>query len=89
MGLIGGLLGQAGGAFLGGALGGSKGAQAGQSIGGTLGNLLPFKKGGRVPGPKGKPRAVLAHGGEVILPLGVAPTKAQKAAIRKRGGKVY
>lgn len=88
MGLIGGLLGQAGGAFLGGALGGKTGAQAGQSIGGTLGNLLPFKKGGKVPGAKGKPRAILAHGGETVLPVGVAPTKAQVKAIKKRGGKM-
>jgi hypothetical protein len=30
----------------------------------------------------------MVHGGEVVLPVGVAPTKAQKAAIRKRGGKI-
>lgn len=88
MGLIGGLLGQGLGALGGGFLGGQKGQQAGQQIGGVLGNLLPFKKGGKVPGPKGKPRVVLAHGGETILPADVKPTKAQVKAIKKRGGKM-
>jgi hypothetical protein len=46
--------------------------------------LLPFKTGGRVPGARGRPRKILAHSGEYILPVGVAPTKAQKAAVARR-----
>ena len=83
MGLIGGLLGQAGGAFIGNAVGGSQGQQAGQQIGGILGNFLPFKKGGRVPGKKGKPVRALVHGGEYVLPAGVKPTKSQRMAVAK------
>jgi hypothetical protein len=47
-------------------------------------NLPPFKKGGRISGKKGKPKAIVAHGGEYILPVGVKPTKAQKAEVAKR-----
>ena len=83
MGLIGGLLGQAGGALVGGKLGGSAGASAGQQIGGILGGFLPFKKGGRVPGKKGKPVKAMVHGGEYVLPASVKPTKAQIAAVNK------
>lgn len=85
MGLFGNLLGQGLGSLAGSLIGHSK---EGQTIGGTLGGFLPFSKGGRVPGPKGKARRAIVHGGEVVLPVGVAATKAQKAAIRRRGGKV-
>ena len=88
MGLFGNLLGQGVGALAGGYFGGDQGRSTGQSVGGQLGNLLPFAKGGRVPGPRGKARKIMAHGGEVVFPVGVSPTKAQKRAIRKRGGKV-
>jgi len=68
-------------------IGGDAGASLGKSIGSAVGTyggaLLPFKKGGRVPGPKGKAKKILAHGGEYVLPVGVAPTKAQKAAVAK------
>lgn len=84
MGLIGGLLGQAGGALIGGKLGGSAGQAAGQQIGGVLGGFLPFKKGGRVPGKVGKPVKAIVHGGEYVLPAGVKPTAAQKKAVAKR-----
>ena len=84
MGIIGNLLGQAGGTFIGGKLGGSQGAQAGGQIGGILGNFLPFKKGGSVPGKKGKPVKAILHGGEYVLPAGVKPTKAQKKAVAKK-----
>ena len=53
-------------------------------IGGAAGSLLPFSCGGVVPGPKGKPRVILAHNQEYILPIGVKPTKAQKSAVEKR-----
>lgn len=56
----------------------------GAAIGGTVGGLLPFRKGGRIPGRRGKARLIVAHNGEFILPLGVAPTKAQKAAVARR-----
>lgn len=74
MGFLGNLLGQGLG-YLGGGLFGDSGT--GSKIGGALGSFLPFKKGGRVPGGKGKPVPTLLHGGEYILPMGVKPTKAQ------------
>jgi hypothetical protein len=93
MGYIGGELGKFGGSALGSAVGsyfgGSKGAELGRNIGGHAGGILggeliPFRTGGRVPGPRGKPRKILAHGQEYILPAGVKPTKAQKKAVAKR-----
>lgn len=83
MGLIGNLLGQAGGSFLGNAIGGDQGGKAGQQIGGILGNFLPFKTGGRVPGKRGKPVKALVHGGEYVLPASVPPTAEQKKAVAK------
>ena len=85
MGFIGSALGNIGGGLLGGLIGHQK---EGSAIGGTLGGFLPFKKGGRVPGARGKPVRAILHSGEVVLPVGVAPTMAQKRAIRKRGGNV-
>lgn len=41
------------------------------AVGGVLGGgarLLGFDDGGVVPGPKGSPRLILAHGGETVLP---------------------
>jgi hypothetical protein len=38
--------------------------------------------------PRGKPVKAVLHGGEVVLPVGVAPTMAQKRAIRRKGGLV-
>lgn len=57
----------------------------GAQVGGSLGSLLPFKKGGRVK----KTGPIYAHKGEFVLPVGVAPTKAQKAKVAKKkaGGK--
>lgn len=91
MGLIGSQIGKIGGSALGGALGGKYGGSTGQKIGselgglagGLAGNFLPFKKGGKVPGPKGKAIKAVVHGGEYVLPAGVKPTKAQKAAVAK------
>jgi hypothetical protein len=97
MGLIGGglgsflgsELGSVGGRMLGGGKTGSRiGKGVGKILGGAAGALLPFKKGGKVPGKKNAPKPIMAHGGETVLPVGVKPTKAQKAAIRKRGGKI-
>ena len=34
----------------------------------AIGGLLGFKKGGRVPGRKGKGRVAVVHGGEVVIP---------------------
>ena len=82
---LGSLLGTAGGATLGGFFGApTLGASLGGLLGGEAGKLIPFKKGGRVKrtGP------ALVHAGEVVLPRGVAPTKAQVKAIKKRGGKM-
>ncbi len=53
----------------------------GSAIGGALGNFLPFKKGGRVPGAKNKPRMAIVHGGEYVLPVGIPPSKAQKKKV--------
>ena len=41
---------------------------AGRLGGGILGAIPGFDTGGIVPGPRGAPRLVLAHGGETILP---------------------
>jgi len=95
---LGGAIGKELGSGLGGLLGGKKGASAGGAIGGELGKiggelapgLLAFKNGGRVPGKKGRPRKAIVHGGEYILPAGVAPTMAQKkkiASLRAKGNK--
>jgi hypothetical protein len=59
-------------------------ASIGSAVGGFAGNLLPFKNGGKIPGVKGKPKIILAHSGEFILPVGVPPTKQQQSAIEKR-----
>lgn len=93
MGFFGATIGRGVGSALGGVLGGAIGEKdAGSKIGGALGGIgggmLPFATGGKVPGKKGKPVRALVHGGETILPVGVKPTKAQKAEIRRRGGKV-
>ena len=88
---IGRVLGGAGGSALGNLIGqGNLGRQIGSILGGAAGSrFIPFKKGGRVPGKRGKPVKAIVHGGEFVLPVGVAPTKAQKMAVarRKRGKK--
>ncbi len=84
MGIIGNVIGQEAGGALGKRFGGRAGSNIGRAIGGVAGNLLPFKTGGRVPGKRGAPKQVLAHGGEYILPVGVKPTKAQRAEVAKR-----
>ena len=43
-----------------------------------------FKNGGRVKRKRGKAKIAQVHAGEYILPVGVAPTKAQKSAVAKR-----
>ena len=63
---------------------GDRGSAVGKSIGESLGDLLPFKKGGRVP----KTGAIMAHKGEFVLPKGVKPTVKQVKAVRKRGGRM-
>jgi hypothetical protein len=59
-------------------------ALIGSTLGGFAGSLLPFKNGGLIPGKKGKPKIILAHSGEYILPNGVNPTKKQISSIEKR-----
>jgi hypothetical protein len=83
MGLAGNLIGGGLGHIAGNYFGGSKGAEAGQQIGSVLGGFLPFKKGGKVPGAKGKPVKAILHGGEFVLPSNVKPTMAQKKAVAK------
>ena len=46
-----------------------------------------FKTGGRVSGKRGKARIAQLHGGEFVLPIGVAPTLSQKKAVAKRKAK--
>jgi hypothetical protein len=86
-----GRLGDVAGGLLGGELGrkfgGERGQKVGEAIGSIAGSYLPFKKGGRVPGKKGRARRAIVHGGEYVLPVGVAPTKAQKKAVAKRHSK--
>lgn len=75
MGVFGSIGGSIGGNILGGAigakLGGKKGRKLGEKYGalagGAGGALLPFEKGGVVPGRRGNPLPILAHSGEVIL----------------------
>ena len=55
----------------------------GSQLGGAIGGLMPFKNGGKIPGKKGKPKLILAHGQEYILPANAKPTKAQKAIVAK------
>lgn len=85
MGLIGGLLGQAGGSLVGNYLGGKTGAGAGQQIGGILGNLLPFEKGGMVK----HTGAAKLHSGEMVVPKKYVKDvpKSLKKKIKKNGGR--
>ena len=57
----------------------------GGAVGVALGGLPGFKNGGRVK----RTGKALIHKGEYILPVGVAPTEAQKAKVAKKkaGGK--
>jgi hypothetical protein len=55
----------------------------GGKLGSFMGNLAPFKTGGKVPGKKGRPKVIMAHGGEYVLPANVKPTKAQKAIVAR------
>ena len=83
-----GMLGSAVGTFAGGKIGkhfaGKTGENIGKVIGGVAGGLLPYKTGGMVKGKRGKPVQIMAHGSEYILPVGVRPTKHQKAQVAKR-----
>ena len=91
MGLFGTMIGSAVGKFAGGALGkhlgggsgGEAGEKIGEAVGGLGGALVPFKTGGRVKGKKGKAMKAIVHGGEYVLPVGVKPTKSQKAEVAK------
>ena len=65
---------------------GKIGSSLGEAAGEAVGSWLGFANGGRVPGKVGAPRKAMVHGGEVVLPVGVKPTAAQKKAIRARGG---
>ena len=54
----------------------------------AAGAIQSLKTGGRVKGnKKGAPKMIKAHAGEYVLPIGVKPTKAQKAAVAKRKAK--
>lgn len=81
MGVIGAGLGGLAGQAIGQKYGGAAGGAAGKMIGTGLGTLFPyFKKGGKVT----KTGAAIVHKGEYVLPVGVKPTKAQKAAVAKK-----
>lgn len=63
---------------------GKRSEAAARNIGGEIGKyaaeaapLLFFETGGVVPGARGKPIKVIAHGGEVVLPLNAKPTAKQ------------
>ena len=85
MGMIGSAVGSFAGSKLGKHFGGKRGEHIGKVIGAAAGGLLPYKCGGVVKGPKkGKPVKIIAHTGEYILPVGVKPTKKQKAQVAKR-----
>jgi len=79
---LGRLLGGEGGKFIGKALGNEDiGRSIGETVGGYGGGLLPFKKGGRIKGVKGRPVPIMAHAGEYVLPSSIKPTKAQIKAV--------
>ena len=61
-----------------------EGSKRGEQIGAGLGELLPFKKGGRIP----RTMPILAHKGEYILPRGVKPTAKQRKQIAKKARKM-
>ena len=85
MGMIGAAIGNFAGGALGAKLGGKGGKKIGSAIGSVAGGFLsPYKTGGTVKGKKGMPVQILAHAGEWVLPVGVKPTKSQKAEITKR-----
>ena len=46
-----------------------------------------FKTGGKISGKRGRPKEIIAHSGEYVLPLGVKPTVAQKKEVAKRKAK--
>ena len=84
MGLLGSTIGSALGSHAGKHFGGHHGQRIGEAVGHVAGSFLPFKKGGRVRAPRGKPVHAIVHGGEYILPIGVSPTMSQKKAVAKR-----
>ena len=85
MGMIGSAIGNFAGGALGAKLGGKGGKKIGSAIGSVAGGFLsPYKNGGRVKGKRGQPVPIMAHGSEFILPVGVKPTKSQKAEVAKR-----
>lgn len=45
--------------------------------------LEPFQTGGKIKGKRGKPKVILAHAGEFVLPLNAKPTKEQKKIVAK------
>ena len=55
----------------------------GQMLGSAIGGLAPFKTGGTVPGKRGRARVILAHSGEIVLPLNCKATKGQRAIIAR------
>jgi len=86
MGMIGSAIGNFAGGALGAKLGGKGGKKIGSAIGSVAGGFLsPYKNGGVIKGSKkGKAIQIIGHVGEYILPIGVKPTKAQKAQVAKR-----
>jgi hypothetical protein len=87
MAILGSIFGRGAGKALGSGLGKLVGGKAGKKLGGSLGAelgtaagaLTPYKLGGKVP----KTGPALLHKNEFVLPAGVKPTKAQKAAVAK------
>lgn len=78
---LGGVAGGIAGGFVGGKKGRKIGSKLGSDLGGTAGALLtPYKTGGRVK----KTEPALVHKGEFVLPVGVAPTKAQVEAVARK-----
>ena len=85
MGMIGASIGNFAGGKIGKHFAGKGGEKLGATLGGLAGGFLsPYKNGGRVKGKRGQPVPIMAHGSEFILPVGVKPTKAQKAEVAKR-----
>ena len=89
MGLIGSQLGGIAGQGIGSSIGKKLGGKTGAKIGGDLGRVAGAGLGAAFPyfkdgGPVKQTGLAMVHSGEYVLPKGVKPTAAQKAAVAKR-----
>ena len=79
--------GAAAGAATGYMFGGGIGAGVGGAVGAAAGYYGGYAKGGNIPGPRGAPRPIVAHGGEAVVPnrVGDSMSGLQQAMERNSG----